>query len=716
MPTARLRNNLINVASILVFLLPHVLTPSSSTAESVEKNMLKEDIKPSGWICELCPHTKGLHGRFELGSAYISDDSFKFGDYRGLEDKGPYAIGEIDLRYWGKGNSYWEMLGSDLGLDSRSLKIEGGQQGQYEVRLAYDLLQKQGDDSGKSPFLGSGGTNMTLPTGWTRATSTGGMSQLTNALRPMPIAHERENTQFGFSYLLTPQLKYVLDYRRERREGQGLHTGNFIIFTSILAKPIDYTTDEIDASITYTNKQGLLSLEYYGSFFDSQHPSITWENPFTPLTTGGDRGRSALAPDNQAHQITLSGTYQLTIQTQASGMLSFGRMTQDEAFIPSTINANLVGPLPISSLDAKVNTTRLHLRLHSRPRAKLTLNLLYDLNNRKNKTARKVYDFIESDTFFSDTRTNIPYSFQRQNIDLKSNYRFGRRKRFSGGLNYEIYKRNFQEVSKTEEKTVWIKISASGNKGKRPVSLEILHADRDGKRYRGTDEIETFQNPLLRKFNLADRTRDQARLKFSLTPHQRLNVALSSEVNSDDYKDSVLGLTGSDRLNIVIDVSLLLFENGSFYTLFSHEKIKSDQAGSQSFGAPDWFAHNRDMINTLSSGFSFSNINGLWNVGLDFTYSKSIGAIEARTLGRTAETFPELKTRLYSARLSANYQINPRLTMKARYFYEAYKTRDWTLDGLAVNTVSNVLASGAESPNYKVSVIGLWFSYALSKD
>lgn len=418
----------ITVASILVFLIPHVLRPSFSSAEPVEKIMLKEAVKPSDWRCELCPHPKGVYGRLELGSAYVSDDSFKFGDYRGLDDKGLYAIGEIDLRYWGKGSAYWEMIGSDLGLDSRSLSIEGGRQGRYEVRLAYDLLPKRGNDSGKSPFLGSGGTNISLPAGWTRASSTGGMSQLTRALRPMPIAHERENARFGFSHLLTPQLKYVLDYRRERRKGQGLHTGNFIIFTSILPKPVDTTTDEIDASITYTTKKGLLSLAYYGSFFDSRHPSITWENPFTPLVPGSERGRSALAPDNQAHQITLSGTYQLSLQTQASGMLSFGRMTQDEAFIPATINANMARPLPLSSLDAKVKTSRLHLRLHSRLKPKLTLNLSYNLDDRKNKTARNIYDFIESDTFFPGTRTNIPYSFQRQHIDIKSNYRFGHRK------------------------------------------------------------------------------------------------------------------------------------------------------------------------------------------------------------------------------------------------------------------------------------------------
>lgn len=244
----------------------------------------------------------------------------------------------------------------------------------------------------------------------------------------------------------------------------------------------------------------------------------------------------------------------------------------------------------------------------------------------------------------------------------------------------------------------------------------MLHADRDGNAYKGVDEIATSQNPLLRKFNLADRNRDQAKLKFSLIPNERLNVGLSSEINSDRYKDSVLGLTASDSLNIVMDISLLLSENGTFYTLLSHEKIRSDQAGSESFGLPDWFARNRDTINSFSTGLSFSNIKGLWNMEIDLTYSKSSGAIDVRTLGRPVETFPELETKLYSATLSVDYQINPRLTTKARYVYEVYITSDWSLDGLATNTVSNALTSGAESPNYKVSVIGLWFSYALSKD
>ena len=59
----------------------------------------------------------------EFGVLYNSTNSFKEGEYTGLTDEGPYAIGNFDVRlrspYDSEDTEFLRMEGSNLGLDSR---------------------------------------------------------------------------------------------------------------------------------------------------------------------------------------------------------------------------------------------------------------------------------------------------------------------------------------------------------------------------------------------------------------------------------------------------------------------------------------------------------------------------------------------------------------------------------------------------------------------
>ena len=109
----------------------------------------------------------------EIGAGSISASSFAAGNYNGLDKKGALVIGNIDLRssQYSFGNSSddktrWRLTGTDLGLNSRSLAGEYGQQGKYRVNrqrvlssplLAklYWLLRKSILPITRAPFLSS---------------------------------------------------------------------------------------------------------------------------------------------------------------------------------------------------------------------------------------------------------------------------------------------------------------------------------------------------------------------------------------------------------------------------------------------------------------------------------------------------------------------------------------------------------------------------------
>ena len=95
----------------------------------------------------------------------------------------------------------------------------------------------------------------------------------------------------------------------------------------------------------------------------------------------------SLAPDNEFHQLSLTGGYALPYKSRLTGMVSMGRMTQNQAYNPYTVNSNASpSALPQTSLDGEVWLTNAQLKLTSRPINSLRLNAELRYNERDNKT------------------------------------------------------------------------------------------------------------------------------------------------------------------------------------------------------------------------------------------------------------------------------------------------------------------------------------------
>lgn len=53
----------------------------------------------SKWLCKLCVVYDGWYGDLNFGIGYASDDSRRFGDYRGVEEEGITTALDGDLHY-----------------------------------------------------------------------------------------------------------------------------------------------------------------------------------------------------------------------------------------------------------------------------------------------------------------------------------------------------------------------------------------------------------------------------------------------------------------------------------------------------------------------------------------------------------------------------------------------------------------------------------------
>jgi MtrB/PioB family decaheme-associated outer membrane protein len=692
----------------------------------------------------------------EIGVGYVDDDSYKFGDYTGLHEKGPYFIGNFWLHGREDGTArFWRFSGTNIGLRSRNLQGEYTDQGNYRFYAEYDQLPKFRWDDAVTPFIGAGGNTLTLPPGWVPGANTAGMTQLGSSLVPLQIDHERRNYIFGFNKVLGANWGMDLRLRHETREGTKL-TGAVIGNTggnpraALIPEPIDYETNELEAGIAYADRTWQFRVGYLLSLFGNRNDSLTWQNPYSQIAgwapgvgypTGS--GRLSLAPDNEFHQISASVGYNFTDFTRFTGNFALGRMTQDQPFLPYSVNpVAITTGLPRESLDGRIDTTLLNLAVTSRPMPRLNVRASYRYDDRDNKTPQAQYIYVGGDsqnqatTLATDrARTNLPLSYRQQLIKAEGDYEIVRRTKLEAGYHYEEIKRTFAEAEKVDENTILVGLRRSMT-DMIDGSVRYSHGKRRNKGYADIPFVSSYSpefiatlppgtqwdnHPLLRKFTYADRDRDKLKLALGISPTELVSVQLRADFNQDDYDNSILGLTESSSRSYTIDGAFTPNPNTTLYAFYTYDRYESEQNG-RSFNAAqklgqetllvspnDWFNTMQDRIDTIGIGVKFKDV-GRWDVGADFTYSdgsSNINTVTGPGIAVAGLPLPEITSRLNVFQVYGKYNLRKNLALRVSWWYQKLQMTDWAYTDVGPATMANVLGTGQSAPNYSVNVIGV---------
>jgi hypothetical protein len=265
----------------------------------------------------------------EVGVGAVTQDSFKFGEYNGLQRQGAYAIGGFSLsgggRYDSDSVSRWDLLGSELGLDTRQVQGDFREQGRFEIDFGYDQLRHNISDTYHTPYLGTGTSVLQLPPTWLKprvpqvnATNLNDralspLTGLANAVTPtgevaaptaaqaaivnsiinadVPAFHHydlstnRYRWNAGLSVNLTKSWVLSAGVIQERRDGAqplGMVDSQVQENSVVLPARIDTVTNQFNAAIRYSGRRGFLDLGYYASLFHNNVNAITWSDPANP--------------------------------------------------------------------------------------------------------------------------------------------------------------------------------------------------------------------------------------------------------------------------------------------------------------------------------------------------------------------------------------------------------------------------------------------------
>ena len=692
-----------------------------------------------------------------IGLYYLDDDSYRYGKFTGLVEEGvePLLDFRIERRpQWDSEDSRrWSIQGWRLGLDSRRIEFNYIDQGTQSFQVDYREIPNYRFSDGATPYRAIGSDTLPLASTWQIAegsSNTTGFITLDESLSDLSIDTKRRRLDLSYGRKLSKIWSLDIDYRHETKKGART-IGSIFGYTGgnpravILPAPVDYKTDNIEIMFNYATSRVQFSFGMYASFFSNDETSLIWQNAYGHQSQWADpvhfpdaEGQLALAPDNSYMQFKGYVGFNLTPSTRLSADMSFGRMEQDELLLPYTINPDLLvhTPVPLTTLDGKINTTMFNVRLTSQLARRLGLALNYHYDDRDNKTPQAAYPYIGGDSQNQrddeDARINLPYSFRKQKADAILTYRFSGGIRLKGGVEYSDYSREYSEVTDSDELTWLAGIKYSGLETA-AFRFDYRNSSRDVEAYVGNallieshlpgavEEDEWENHPLLRKYYLTDRDRDEFRFRADFFPTTMLNIGLSASYFNDDYDEGYFGLNEAKIRSGTIDFGVYPTENISVTAYWTIENYDASQSGISFRNTtmaedPDniWFADSEDDVSTYNVSMAFTEIGADkgwkgFSLGFDYTYSNTESLIDVTAVTLTTEPLPELTSKLRSLSAWAILEVGSSSSIRFSVENSKLSTKDFSLDTVETDTLSNVLLLGESAANYNLILItGSW--------
>lgn len=275
---------------------------------------------------------------------------------------------------------YLDVTGGGVARDDQYLRATYGRYNDYKVKAYFNELSQPFGDHTRSFYDGIGTGTLSLRPGFglvpggagtanTAAAKQADALNLQRALQDVELGLTRQKAGLEMESKINTDSSVLLRYSQERREGTRPFGGamGFVFGVTPLGggatnlpggsvvetiEPIDYRTHDLLASMRWAGDNAQANLTYTGSFFRNHINTLTWENPFSSANGPGilKYGSTDLAPDNNFNNLKLdfagSG---LPMRGQINGVLSVGRMSQDDDLVAPVANSGNLTSTAISS-------------------------------------------------------------------------------------------------------------------------------------------------------------------------------------------------------------------------------------------------------------------------------------------------------------------------------------------------------------------------------
>lgn len=619
-------------------------------------------------------------------------------------------------------------------------------------------------------------------------------SVLADSVHLTDLGTQRRTGTLGFNLTLSKRTKLRLEFQSDEKDGSivtgaGLGDRPPRTLTVQSPEPVDYQTYNMKLSLEHIGKNYNVDASYLYSKFENDIDTMSWNSLFHApgfFTAGatdfdGIRrpgstlvatdGALALSPDNTYHNVTVNGGVILPWNSRLNASFVYGRMKQDEDLLPFASSdfggAQTPFDLPRTSAEAEIETVMFNAAYSVNPLQRLSLKLhyrYYDLNNNTEQDVWRGNTQDSSSRSFLSERINIGYDLQQNDFDVDLSYYLGKAGTLGFTYERENLKRPQREVRKTHENSYEVSYRVKPVK-QATLTAKYTKAIRDGSAYNSeiTDQSFAFDPiakggehnnilfgfanaPGLRKFDVADRERDQVDVSLGLQPTDRVTINLGFNYKNDDYDDrdaisdaittwdsdlldfvtvsidpTQLGLLKNKSNLYMADIIYLPTDKLGLSAFYSREKLENTQRGrfldennrlnniaagkdwQDTSGAFIWDADIDDTTDTLGLGINYTAMADRLDLDANFSHSRGVVDIDyvagAQIAEDDATSFknfaewsspPDAKFKTNNVTFNLNYDITDHWSFGLRYIFEAYRVTDWQQQATAAHqTVLN---------------------------
>jgi MtrB/PioB family decaheme-associated outer membrane protein len=627
-----------------------------------ENDKLKQLIKPQSTV--------------NIGAGYLFNDNARFGQYTGLRDQGAYGIFNLDFVKRDEDTGTWyRLMGRNLGFENRDIRLEHARQGNWGYFIEFSQTPHYEPFTVNTAVTGIGAANLNVPT-----TPTDG--------DPFQLKTERQSIGFG---------------RNEEKDGARIFgRGNRLGVPGPLAEggygftpePINSTIRRFGTTLDYNGKQLQLSGGYYGTMYSNRNKSLnitggsTYDNGQGIQYTPSQFTPIALPPDNQSHQVFLSGGYTFSPSTRGTFKAAYTTATQTDAFFSTQKSAPGIG----RDLDGHVDTALLQAGLSARPLSKLTVLGNFRFEDRNDKTPVRLYNPAAAQIDLNGNRwlgLNTPRSFTMIAAKLEASYAMPLGFRIINGIDYDhrdrtgtpantSHRNHTDEISYRAELRRSLSETVTG-------TISYIHSERFGSPFltNVTGTGEPFFN-LIAPFNLADRSRDRVRLLVNWEPVEPLSLQLLIEESRDNYghrAGSDLGLRKGSARNYSLDALYTFSAAWQATAWFSRNETHIDQTSRNPItnGFRDiWSVKLQDLGTSFGIGLN-GKLTSRLELVANLNYSNITNKYKQKVLvDPQINTVPDTSFQQGSLRLSAKYALQKNLGLHLDYILDRFKTNEWT--------------------------------------
>jgi len=685
------------------------LLPSTLRAQPTDQSSVPPTAAATSGTVDAEAPTRSLFDQtwhqFQFGGRFndVNGDPARFQRYQDYRD----GVLFTDFRYANEDPAgAWLFRGTadNLGFRDQRFSVNYERTGRIKISGLWDEIPQFYSVDTQTPYI-----NNLSPLMLDDATQQRIQSGQANLNAYVPIASQfnlqerRDIGNLSFLATPTPQVDLKAAFTSTRHRGELPWGASFGFSNDVeVALPYDSRTNDLTVGAEWSNSRSMMRVGYNGSWFDNIDETLVWDSPLRldDSSSAPGRGRTSLWPSNMAQTISAAAYEKFAGRTQVTGFVSYGFWKNNEPLQPFTINSALPTiALPRGTAEAEARVVSTNLSLVSRPLTDWRFSAkLRDYDYSNHMPVTPITQYVAYDSSVGTSTTNGPelYAHNRFAFDAEATWTRLSPVAVTVGVGRNNTSYDARIFQSTDENVFHVSADAVGTQWL-TFRAQYDYGDRKGAGLNEDLLIEIGEQPDLRHYDLADRTRHRVTGQIDIVPNDVWTFSVSAGGGKDNYPGSYFGLQHSTVQTYSASADFHLpsgFGGGGTYNYERYTGLQqSRSASSDQADDPlrNWTADSTEDVNYFSIFITPPPIgrNTETRVSYDFSYAQGTyfyTVVQGGPLPPPSQ-LPNVFNKLQQLHVDVRHRLTNHLAAAVSYVYEPFRVYDFAFDPTVVNGI-----------------------------